>query len=233
MNRLLHNFVQMLKKDRGAHFTYNIGVSFLRAGCALLAAAVTVLICSAMGIGKPLRYIEDTTATMLECWKYQNNMLDWLGPPFEKYVYGLTLTCEQLGEGNVLKVYVSKGTYKKYEAIEPGTQLPMKLYEADPLYGSYYLSQKNAFFAAMDMRRFDPYVNYGGSAAIWLLAASLPLILIGIHEERLAMKYPRSDVPFEISGAPVPVYDTGTDSHADPAPAIEDKAVQSERGASQ
>ena len=44
MIRLLHNFFQMFRNDSGAHFTYNIGVWFVRAGTAmfLIAAALFV-----------------------------------------------------------------------------------------------------------------------------------------------------------------------------------------------
>ena len=39
MKRSIHNFFHMFVSDKGAHFTYNIGVWFVRAGAALFCVA--------------------------------------------------------------------------------------------------------------------------------------------------------------------------------------------------
>lgn len=44
MIRLLHNFFQMYRKDNGAHFTYNIGVGFVRAGTTALLMALVLFV---------------------------------------------------------------------------------------------------------------------------------------------------------------------------------------------
>ena len=44
MKRSLHNFFQMFKKDSGAHFTYNLGVWFVRVGAALFLSAAALYV---------------------------------------------------------------------------------------------------------------------------------------------------------------------------------------------
>ena len=49
MKRAIHNFFHMFASDRGAHFTYNIGVWFVRTGAVLFFVAAAYFAAFLMG----------------------------------------------------------------------------------------------------------------------------------------------------------------------------------------
>ena len=209
MKRLFHNFLQSLRKDSGAHFTYNLGAAFMRAGAALILAAVFVLVFTWVKPFVTIKYLGKTEAVFLLRWTPSKTpfLCDWAGPPFESHRYVLSFDISEYPDTYDRDIYVSEKTYEKYVNTAPGTAFELNLYRTDFPESYYYLSEKSTFGAALECAGAAPPDTSGMTAAFWLLLAAAPLIAFGLREEHIGMKYPRSDVPLDISGAPVPVYD--------------------------
>ncbi len=238
MNRRIHNLRMMLRKDSGAHFTYNLGVGFLRTGLLLLLAAAALFVCSRYNMLMSLSYAGEADAELMGYWHYFDAPFFIPGPDdiFADERYYLVLRFSLSGEVHEVMNYVSEDTYEAFKEKDLKSFTHLNVYKTAPEYGGYYLSEKNKSEALREARRARKPNKTGTNTSLVFLIIALPLILIGIREERLAMKYPRSDVPIEISGLPVPVYDTPEDAPAEPADhapaiAIEDMSAQRKGGA--
>jgi hypothetical protein len=238
----------MLRKDPGAHFTYNLGVSFFRAGIFLLFIAAVIFGCSFIKRGNRLEYNGDCEVYIKGIWRDNANpipLLDLVFPAMSYYAYVQLRypgsgyeeydNYEKYGEydeyGNYyendyndgyedfndIKIFISKESFDKmldYGLDRGGLVMHDYRTETSGTYISFL--EKNA--AEKEYAKVNPKNGLRYLSLIVLMIA-LPVLWIGRHEEALGMKYPRSDVPVELSGSLVPVEEFCSFSGTAPAPA--------------
>ena len=200
LRRLIHNSLHTLKKDNGAYFTYNIGVGFVRAALLLIVAAVLVFSWYHFKLFAVLHYEGKTTATLKGYWRVCENHsdIDWINEHFAKYHYYIVLEYDYA----TITEYVSEETFNYYDDLAadqedrefegiPGLQ--MNVYSTDSRFGNVYLSPKNISEATAECQASFPPAG-AEKVSVWLIIIAVPLLLIGLKQQRLAMKYPRSDV---------------------------------------
>ncbi len=213
-----HNFRLMLRKDPGAHFTYNLGVSFFRAGIFLLFIAAVIFGCSFIKRGNRLEYNGDCEVYIKGIWRENTNpipLLDLVFPAMSYYAYVQLRYhdrhLDEFGEYNEaieynsydMKIFISKESFDKmldYGLDRGGLVMHDYRTETSGTYISFL--EKNA--AEKEYAKVNPKNGLRYLSLIVLMIA-LPVLWIGRHEEALGMKYPRSDVPVELSGSLVPV----------------------------
>ena len=195
MKRLFHNITQTLKKDSGAHFTYNLGVSVVRAGAVILCLAAIVFLFSIIHIDRKLEYLGDTRAEVRGIWRREehHSPLNIYREFFPKYEYYVIFGFEYRGEFREKQEYITEYSYETYTSLGLGEiSSPMHLYSSEN--EGYYLSLKDIDEAEKEFRKCYHSLIDLSVVAFWLFIISLPVLFVGLGEERLAMKYPRSDV---------------------------------------
>lgn len=191
LKRLFHNVLQSFRKDGGAHFTYNIGVSFVRTGAVIIGVSLLIFGLSFLHLGSRLRYDSDIRVeiTGSEIIRYKDNWLINLVLP--RFRYRVDFRYEENGLQHDRRQFVTKEEYNGYVELSELSSFTLKRYKADD--GSDYLSIYDHKLAERAYREVYPSLGFK-LFAFWVFAAGLPILLIGLGEERLAMKYPRSDV---------------------------------------
>ncbi|MCR5123400.1 MAG: hypothetical protein K6B74_13390 [Ruminococcus sp.] len=236
----VHNLRLMLRKDPGAHFTYNIGVSFLRAGVFLLGAAAVIFCCSLINTGNRLEYTGDCEVIIKGIWRKNTNpipIFSSIFPSVSYYVYVQLRDPDRLpdysydtdekydmyGDYNAygeyeeydrydgfgdIKIFISKESFEKI--LDFGVEnhgLIMHDYRTET--SGSYISFLEKEAAEKEYARVNPR-NGLRYTSLFVLLIALPVLWIGKREEELGMKYPRSDVPVELSGALVPMEEVGS-----------------------
>ena len=191
----------MFKKDSGAHFTYNLGVSLMRFSLFFFLWAL-VIFAEWYFLSSPKFVKEDTATVRVE------NFVEVAGG---RYMAILDVATES-GARYTHTEYATKGLLEDYRIPPFTTAQDCKVYrllgrgaDKGTDYGIFItdlgksLAEWQYYLATPGAR--PPVQTWG----IWVsLAVSVILFAIGRRQIRLAMKYPRSDVPFEITGAPAP-----------------------------
>lgn len=193
--RLIHNITQTLKKDSGAHFTYDLGVTFVRAGVAMLGLSLFVLVLSFFHFGKRLEYVGDVRSELLGVWQVEENHsdLNFFRELFPKYFYYIVLGYDTGDRHSEKTQYVTESNFEAYRGMGLGEiQKPMHMYES--AHEGYIFSLKDRKGAERDFREAYPPIIDLRAISLWILILSLPVFFVGLGEERLAMKYPRNDV---------------------------------------
>lgn len=219
----------MFVKDPGAHFTYNLGVGTMRVALLffIIAAAVTVAFFAIDGV--KLIYIGEVKAAVTELSEVEcvidpqskelipveefvkipeyENMSDYERSKYTTYKHYVTF------EGNMPNGTPFEVTQRTSWTMYSNTYLmrykqPASRYKLFKVMGSDEL-----FVTTRDKTTYRALAEYCGCngvtsspVPIWGIILpfiiSIVLFLIGRREINLAMKYPRSDVPEELAGAP-------------------------------
>ena len=208
--RAVYNYFRMLRKDSGAHFTYNLGVGLVRVSLlfflwgALIFAEWYVL-------GNPAFTLESNAQiTVIKVAPVE--------PADRGHIKGLraSFLAERLDNGEKIEM-------TQFVSYEMGEYYAVHLNEnigefnLFSLTGTgknsgkdmgWYIAQKPKFSAEWEYYFSTPGAHAPVQTwAIWVsFAVSLVLFLMGRRQIRLSMKYPRSDVPVELSGAPDIMY---------------------------
>ena len=190
----------MLKKDSGAHFTYNLGVSLIRFSL-LFVLWAAVIFAEWYFLSSPKFIKIDTVDLKISNFKHLSehlNMvfLDVVGSDGSVYKHTQYATIGFM-EDHRRTPMITVEDCSVYKLVGRGA-------ESGKDYGIYItdLSRPLAewqYYRATPGAR-PPVQTWG----IWVsLIVSGILFMIGKRQIRLSMKYPRSDVPLDIAGAPV------------------------------
>lgn len=196
--KYLHNLCQYFVKDSGAHFTYNIGVGFMRAGLIMLAITIVLGLFAAVQPNRTLDYVDSVKAEVTdveasERTRYRD------GHAISYFVYTVSFSGSfSNGDKFTHKQYADKELYKMYSRLVKRGEKSYTLYKSRSD-GGYYITEKKGYAAAKEYRKAVPGVTEGLSsmAAIGALIVTTVLFSIGMREIKIAMKYPRTDVPYD------------------------------------
>lgn len=195
--RTLHNILRRFKKDDGAHFTYNLGVSFLRLSVVVFIVGLVALFFSFMLPSVGLTYGGKVMA------RVDSTKCDWVRVSMSDrwdYTYGVGFICEFVDRRKGTDTFyctqaTTKRLYDKYHGMEGGDKLVYNIYYS--LNGGSYITKKRWLFAAIEYCSSN--LRYGYSSlymiSYTIMFASVVPLVIGIHQQQVSMKYPRSDVP--------------------------------------
>lgn len=198
--KYLHNLCQYFVKDSGAHFTYNIGVGFMRAGLIMLAITIVLGLFAAVQPNRTLDYVDSVKAEVTdvdasERTRYRD------GHAISYFIYTVSFSGSfSNGDKFTHKQYADKELYKMYSRLVKRGEKSYTLYKSRSG-GGYYITEKKGYAAAKEYRKAVPGVTEGLSsmAAIGALIVTTVLFSIGMREIKIAMKYPRTDVPYDIT----------------------------------
>lgn len=196
--KYLHNLCQYFVKDSGAHFTYNIGVGFMRAGLIMLAITIVLGLFAAVQPNRTLDYVDSVKAEVTdvdasERTRYRD------GHAISYFIYTVSFSGSfSNGDKFTHKQYADKELYKMYSRLVKRGEKSYTLYKSRSG-GGYYITEKKGYAAAKEYRKAVPGVTEGLSsmAAIGALIVTTVLFSIGMREIKIAMKYPRTDVPYD------------------------------------
>ena len=213
----------MLKKDSGAHFTYNLGVSLIRFSLLFVLWAL-VIFAEWYYLSSPKFIKTDDASVQIAKFtqvteKYYIVILDVTVPGGQEYRH---------------TQYATPGFMEEHRDIPGRTVEDCRVYklvgrgaEDGRDYGIYVtnLSRSLAewqYYRATPGAR-PPVQTWG----IWAsLIVSVILFIIGRRQIRLSMKYPRSDVPLDIAGAPVHVRGKSPEYRSDSARAAAERDMR-------
>lgn len=194
----LHNLCQYFVKDSGAHFTYNIGVGFMRAGLIMLAITIVLGLFAAVQPNRTLDYVDSIKAEVTDVdASEQTRYRD--GRAISYFVYTVSFSGSfSNGDKFTHKQYADKELYKMYSRLVKRGEKSYTLYKSRSG-GGYYITEKKGYAAAKEYRKAVPGVTEGLSsmAAVGALIVTTVLFSIGMREIKIAMKYPRTDVPYD------------------------------------
>lgn len=192
----VYNFFNMFHKDKGAHFTYNMGVSMMRLGLLCFFAAVGVSV---------LFFLSDCPAFVKK----------------DKVMAVVTECGVQEVDGEEVECVSFSGESKKggaaFEQTQRCTSAGLQYYEqyidSDLAreYNRYSVTGRPDFISyhGTFMARREYYWAYPDTpkpVPVWLAGVLLILMVmffyIGKREIGISMKYPRNDVPEEVTGVP-------------------------------
>ena len=191
MRRLIHNMLQTLKKDDGAHFSYNLGVSFVRLGAVILGAAFILLLVYFLNIPDFIMPRGDVTASVSDTRVTDQRRIRGRGIEYAINQYHVTFSCKTSGGTAVfVEQLVPEKQYWEYRDTG-GESLSARLYASGR--NGLYVSRKGWLGAQFEYNRAhrEPLVL---PIAFWTFIASVSVIGFGLNQERLGMKYPRTDV---------------------------------------
>jgi hypothetical protein len=120
----------------------------------------------------------------------------------ETYTYTAVFSGTYSDGGSfTLEQYVTESAYATYSAIEGGNPIPMTLYKSSPG-DDFFLSRSAQKKALKEYRDSNAALKLKKSvfliAAWFVLFGASIFATIGLHEMRIAMKYPRTDIPPEL-----------------------------------
>lgn len=195
----------MLRKDSGAHFTYNLGVGLVRTSLLFLLWGLLILT-EWYVIGNPSFKFEGTVGISpinvdLTYSEYGNCPVELVATRRNKS----TVRFVQYASHETARFYNSHlntvvGEYNLYHLTGTGKNSGREI--------GYFATNKGKLGAQWQYYFLTPDTHAPVQTwAIWIsFAVSLLLFLMGRRQIRLAMKYPRNDVPVELAGAPDIIY---------------------------
>lgn len=193
---VVYNFFNMFHKDKGAHFTYNMGVSMMRMGLLFFIAAVAVTVLFILSDSPSIRVRDNIMAYVTDCREEKQS--------------GVTV--------GVVSFYVEDSEGRVSQVTQNCAASNLAYYQEQLTFGNRcqytryriagrddYISYHRPFTVRSEY--FWAYPDVAKPVPVWTAGVAFLLMLmffyIGSREIRVSMKYPRNDVPEELSGAPV------------------------------
>lgn len=188
LKRFIHNSLQTLKKDNGAHFTYNMGVGFVRLGVFLFLLAAVIFGLSFIHFGTSLKYLGSTTVTMTDIYSKYYHSSRSRSTGYYKFVASFEFDFDNKSYNTTQ--YITEDNYSELTKSDADS-FKMNIYSDQD--NTVYLSLYDPNTAKKDYCKANPTGSFG-VYAVYLCYIAFPIWLIGLGQERLAMKYPRNDV---------------------------------------
>jgi hypothetical protein len=219
--KLLHNFFRLFHKDDGAHFSYNLGVGFMRLSAAVFVIFVLLVLYAYFLPRNTLEYYDSVKATVVSTDRQVHEHRSSRASRTLTYTYTADFSGTYSdGTNFTLEQYVTESQYQAYTAIQGNYPIPMTLYKTSSD-GEYFLSKNTHHIAVKEYRTSNPTLRLKSTtikiAAWWVLFAAAVFATAGCHEIRVSMKYPRTDIP--------PTIDNSYEKNGGTAQFIEDKAM--------
>ena len=208
--RAVYNYFRMLHKDSGAHFTYNLGVGLVRVSL-LFFLWGALIFAEWFILGNPSFTSEGTAEITVK-------EVAHIDPEDRGNIKGLRASFLAVRDDNGETVEVTQFvSYERGKFYSSCIGMNVGEYRLYSLAGTgknsgidmgWYIAEKPRFSAEWEYYFSTPGAHAPVQTwAIWVsFAVSLVLFLMGRRQIRLSMKYPRSDVPVELSGAPDIMY---------------------------
>lgn len=170
----------------------------MRAGLIMLAITIVLGLFAAVQPNRTLDYVDSIKAEVTdvdasERTRYRD------GHAISYFVYTVSFSGSfSNGDKFTHKQYADKELYKMYSRLVKRGEKSYTLYKSRSG-GGYYITEKKGYAAAKEYRKAVPGVTEGLSsmAAIGALIVTTVLFSIGMREIKIAMKYPRTDVPYD------------------------------------
>lgn len=170
----------------------------MRAGLIMLAITIVLGLFAAVQPNRTLDYVDSVKAEVTdvdasERTRYRD------GHAISYFVYTVSFSGSfSNGDKFTHKQYADKELYKMYSRLVKRGEKSYTLYKSRSG-GGYYITEKKGYAAAKEYRKAVPGVTEGLSsmAAIGALIVTTVLFSIGMREIKIAMKYPRTDVPYD------------------------------------
>ncbi len=201
LKRFIHNSLQTLKKDDGAHFAYNLGVSFVRFGAALLGVAVLLWLVCITNPADLLGYKGKTQAAVTYLYTEKIEYRGSRGSTQIIMKYHVIFDCTIGSTHAVAEQTVPRSVYSKYEKIGLNTVFPARLYHSDDT--GLYVTKCLPLIAQFEYGRTHE-LAFAGLFGVWCAMGAAGLIGFGLNQERIGMKYPRTDVNLNSTSLTLP-----------------------------
>lgn len=190
--------------DKGAHFTYNIGVWLMRAGVLTVAAAAALFLFSILFGSYFTMHRESTVEAVVSNsnieFSSEQNILN-------KDKYFITYSgSDENGSEIEMTVRVTLYMYEDltYDARK-NTPHTYYLYKVKLNKGGtdWYISPDDKYAAERQYEYCYNISRYSMPVGMWvLLFLAAAIFYLGHKQMELGMKYPRNDVPEEFAGMP-------------------------------
>lgn len=197
---IFNNFVHLFKKDDGAHFSYNLGVSLMRGGVVVLALSLIAAFYYLFQPNVRLEYVDSAkaqvTGTDVDVIRSSGRYGRRHRSTRSIHIYYVTFTGEfSSGKPFVITQSVSKELYQDYFNYLNSSELDFQVYKEN-INNHLYLSRQSGRKAKREY--CEDHKSLSANLArllFWiLLFISIVIFSAGIREIKLGMKYPRSDV---------------------------------------
>lgn len=230
----VNNFSRLFIKDKGAHFAYNLGVSAVRMSVPFFLIAVIASVHFFYADSKTkLEYISKVEAVVTEV--HENHYVNdpegggLVAVSEYKITHGDASFYDIKDNEIIIYTVKFEGSYPDGSPLELEQNITRDQYHY--IYSPRLKKQKSTYSLYKDKKRDRLYmarssisrreglkeycISYDDTGIppvfpIWLVcsasAVSAILFIIGKRQIDLAMKYPRSDIPEELSGAPAVPY---------------------------
>ncbi len=214
MNKLfagIYNFFHIFKKDEGAHFAYDLGVGLMRAGVAAVFIGIMVFVMSRCINSFSMKRLEEVRA-LVKVERIEDEEDDPHRPaPYDTYFAHFDCTSYEGKQFHVDEAI----TFDMYNALSERAAIH------DPqeyvLYRVTFNRRQGEELYLTEQSKTNTMLCYArchderlpiSLAGMWVaFSVALLLFLMGRKQMRIGLKYPRSDVPEVLSGAPVAVPD--------------------------
>ncbi len=201
--RLFHNFFQMFKKDSGAHFAYNLGVSYMR---------FSVVVFVLFAVLTALAILQPENRLYYRCTIYANVLRVNERIEKRRFEPRSSEQKERIEYTAVLEGNTDDGEHIYLEqdvTVDEANMFSKKIGDKPEKYNLYYsiilnkhyISPETLHTAQENFRSINhsPYFAAECTAAVIFFLLTLIFIAIGVSEIRVSMKYPRNDVPTDIT----------------------------------
>lgn len=195
-------FLRYFRKDDGAHFTYNFGVSMMRMGLLAIPVILIILfIIYVLPTNNP-KYVGEAAVQVADLNLHTYTNTDGTDTYFYYVSFWVTIPHTDTAV-YVDRQSVSRKMYKDYsEKMKSGKKYKLNLYrttEGASTDNMYYVSKKSGLSMRIEYHR---YIYTKSLAILYMLCIGAIVLMFlafgaGMSQIRLSMKYPRTDIALE------------------------------------
>ncbi len=211
----------MFKKDSGAHFTYNLGVGFMRLWLLLFIISLLLIYPIITQPSNTLVFEDRVSVDLSKSYISERTAIgknkDGEFHIFSKAHYYVELSVTS-SDGTKFKHLEEVGhdTYRAFKETDSSHPHTYNMYRST-LFNTYYISPLEPEKVLKEFKKTHPTTISTVLTVLFIITtlASLISLAVGIRQIRVAMKYPRNDVPFDSkeivladeNSPPPPTYD--------------------------
>lgn len=184
------------KKDDGAHFTHNLGVSFMRTGVILIILGIIFSMYYSTQPGNNITLDPNVKVTNVQLKHEQTRSRGRKGRSRTRHYYYATFTCES-SNGDTFTVYkqpLTRKAYKSYLSIPDTSYGMFRAYDSN-YYKNKYITTKTGSAAVKEYHETMPTIAASFSrilGALGLLGGAF-ILYRGVHEKKRAAGFKRTD----------------------------------------
>ena len=200
----IHNFFHTFKKDKGAHFAYNLGVGLVRTGMLLVAIGLAVFVVSRSLNSFRLIYVEEVKA-FVKVERIPSEPDDQIQYN-DTFIAHFDCTGSNGSQFHVDEIitYEMYNSFLEYSAVRMPQhyQLYKVVFNKRPD-EELYVTEQSKTNTMLEYAQCHEETLPLSLAGMWVLfVVSLLMFIMGRKQMSLGLKYPRNDVPEVIAGVP-------------------------------